>query len=156
MTNLWFESSRDEQPARVGAVLYDAHSAGVRAVLQMERTFPGDSRQEAAEMVGFFGAHVSGLGNLLVGEGVRLPTALHQWATAPDVPMAQLGGWRPTLLSIDGRALLALARDFGSGQGCTAYATVVDDEYLTVLAPASDAPVELASRSDLDTQPVEH
>ena len=153
-TTLWFKNCDDEQPARFGRMLYVANPAGVRAVLQMERTFPGDLHQEAAEMLGFFGGNVSGLGNLLAGEGVQLPPALHRWATAPDVPSAELGGWRPTLLSVDGLAVLALAREFGSGPGCTAYATVANDDYLTVLTPASDAPVELVRRSDLDGRSV--
>jgi hypothetical protein len=73
-----------------------------------ERTFQDHLAQESAGLLGLYGAAVHGLGHLLLGDDVRPPAELERRATAPEVPLADLGGRVPVLLSVDGEAHLSL------------------------------------------------
>jgi len=142
MTDLWFDRDLDRIAHR-GALVYTARPGRVWAVLVTERTFPDDLGQESAELLGTYGAAAHGIGHLLLGDGVTLPRDLERWATAPDIPSAELGGWHPVLLSVDDHACLAVARDFGDHR---VHATTLADGHLTVLAPRTTSPVRLRHR----------
>lgn len=150
MTDLWFDDDQG-RISRRGGMLYVARPDGVMAVLVTDRTFASDLAQESAELLGLYGAAAHGIGHLLLGDEIRLPRDLEQWATTPNVPAAQLGGWYPVLISIDGKACLALARSFESH--CV-YATTLGDSHLTVLAP-TDCPVILRASYSLNAPPRE-
>lgn len=148
MSDLWFDDDQD-RISRRGGMLYVSRPDGVWAVLATDRTFPDDLAQESAELLGLYGAAVHGIGHLLLGDEICLPRDLEQWAMTPNLPMAQLGGWNPVLISVDGDACLALARDFGSHR---VYTTTLGDSHLTVLAPA-DSTVILHSSDSLTAPP---
>lgn len=141
MTDIWFDRDLG-RISRRGALLYVARPEGIWAALTTGRTFEGDLAQESAELLGLYGAAVHGIGHLLLSDDVRLPPDLEQWAIAPRIPMAELGGWVPALLSLDGQAYLSLARGFGDHR---AYAATLADGHLAVVAPAAETPLMLVS-----------
>ena len=111
---------------------------------------PEDLAQQARELLGDYGSLAGGTGHLLLGDGVALPPSLEKWASARDRPAAELGGWEPTLVTIDDGAHLALRRDFDD---LRAFATTFGDEHLIVLTPVSEEVVRLVHRDDLDAPP---
>jgi hypothetical protein len=113
--------------------------------MPMIRTYPDDLAEEASELLADYGALAHGLGYMLVVDGVTLPSAYHHWATVPDIPAAELGGWEMTLIAIDGAAHLAMGRHFDDHRF---YATTYADCHLAIVAPTSAAPIELVTVSD--------
>jgi hypothetical protein len=149
MTELWFD--REFGPlSRRGAMLYASRPDGIWAVLRTERTHPADLDQESDELLGLYGASVHGVGHLLRGDDVRLPSNLEQWSTAPSVPMAQLGSWAPCLISIDEYSHLALTRDF---DGLRVFATTWTDQHLTIVVPSTESTAVLLHHQHLDAPP---
>jgi hypothetical protein len=61
-------------------------------------------------------------------------------STVPDVPMADLGGWTPALISIYHEAQLALNRDFDP---LRAAATTWLGRHVVCIAPSSKEPLRL-------------
>jgi hypothetical protein len=145
MTDLWFEQEL-ENISRRGALLFAVRPGGVWAVLTQELVSADDLALESGELLGLYGAAVHGVGHLLLGAGVALPTELEHWATAPDVPMAALGSWIPRVISIDGSAQLALGRDFDS---LRAVATTGAGRHVLCIAPSAQTVVKLVT-GDLD------
>jgi hypothetical protein len=111
---------------------------------------PEDLAQQGREALGHYGALAGGTAHLLIRDGIALPSSLHDWGSAQDRPAAELGGWEPTLITIDGAAHLALRRDFDDVR---AFATTFVAEHLLVLAPASEEVIRLVFRNDLDAPP---
>lgn len=108
---------------------------------------PENLAQQGREALGQYGASAGDAAYVLIRDNVVLPPSLQEWGFARDRPAADLGGWEPTLITIDGDAHLALRRDFDEVR---AFATTFVDEHLLVLAPASEEVVRLVSRDDLD------
>ncbi|MCW2568156.1 MAG: hypothetical protein JWN54_2253 [Mycobacterium sp.] len=149
MTELWFDREFGRLSRR-GAMLYASGPDGIWAVLRADRTYPADLDQESAELLGLYGASVHGVGHLLLGDDVRLPSSLEQWSTAPGLPMAQLGSWVPRLISIDEHSHLALTRDF---DGLRIFATTWTDQHLTVVVPSTESTAVLRQQGNLDAPP---
>jgi hypothetical protein len=149
MTELWFDREFGRLSRR-GAMLYASGPDGIWAVLRADRTYPADLDQESAELLGLYGASVHGIGHLLLGDDVRLPSSLEQWSTAPGLPMAQLGSWVPRLISIDEHSHLALTRDF---DGLRIFATTWTDQHLTVVVPSTESTAILRQQGNLDAPP---
>lgn len=135
MTELWFD--RDTGPSRRrGTLRYAVRADGVWALRTDRLTHPSDVAEESAELLGLYGAAAHGIAHLLLGDGVGLPAELERWAVAPDRPAAALGGWKPVLITIDGRASLGLTREFGDQR---VFVTTLSGQHLTGLAPRSAA-----------------
>lgn len=153
MTDLWFDRNLGRL-ARRGGMLYVSRHAELWAVHRQGLAFPGvpdDSAQQARELLGDYGGLAGCTGHLLLGAGVALPPSLEQWGGAPDRPAAELGGWEPTLLTIDNMAYLALRRNFDDVR---ALATTFGGEHLSVLTPAAEDVVRLVHRDHLDAPPL--
>ncbi len=150
MTDLWFDRELGDVSRR-GTMLFASSPGEVWAVLIQDLVFADDVGQESDQLLGHYGADVHGMGHLLRGDGVPLPPSLEKWATVPDVPMAQLGGWVPGLITIGGAAQLALTRNFDEVR---VHATTWAGQHLMVLCPA-ELPIAaaLVHRSDLNAPP---
>lgn len=131
-------------------MLYAARSGAAWAVLLMELVYPDDLEQESDQLLGHYGASAHGVGHLLLGVDVQLSPSLEQWASAQHVPAAQLGSWVPCLVSIDGAAQLALARDFDD---LRVFATTWAGQHVTILTPSTEDIVTLVRRDDLNAPP---
>jgi hypothetical protein len=151
MSELWFEHQPEDLSRRGENLLFAVRPGEVLAVLTEEPLYPNDLALENRELLGAFGAAVHGIGHLLIGAGVPLPPNLTHWSTVPDVPMADLGGWTPTLISIDDKIQLALNRDFDPLQ---AVATTWLGRHVVCIAPSSEKPVRLV-RGDFDARDVD-
>lgn len=131
-------------------MLFASPPGEVWAVLTQDLAFGDDVGQESHELLGLYGAAVHGAGHVLLGERVLLPPGLERWATVPDVPMAQLGGWAAGLVTIGGAAQLALSRDFDQVR---VHATTWGGQHLTVLCPSYVVEAALVHRGDLNAPP---
>lgn len=127
-------------------MIYASGLDGVWAVAVTERTFRDDLVEESRELMGLYGALVHGIGHLLLSDGVSLPPKLAEWSTAPSVPLAQLGLWEPSLVSIDGASQLALTRDFDNAR---VFMTTHVDQHVIALSPSSELTAVLSHRDDL-------
>lgn len=152
VTDLWFDRDLDDISRR-GGMLYASYPGAVWAVLLSELVYPDDVEQESDQILGHFGAFAHGVGHLLLGDGVQLSASLEQWATVPNVPMAQLGSWVPCLVSIDGSAQLALHRDF---DGLRVFASTWSARHLTIVTPSREVTATLVHRDDLAVPPPGH
>jgi hypothetical protein len=149
VTDLWFDRDLGRLDRR-GGMLYAARPGELWAVYREELAVPGvpqDPAQQARELLGEYGSMLHGAGHLLVGDGVALPPSLEAWAIAQDRPAAELGGWEPSLVTVDGEAHLALRRDFGD---LRFFATTFGGGHLIALTPGSQAVASLLRRDDLD------
>lgn len=142
MSELWFPQALGGVSRR-GTMLYASGPDGVWVVHEQELVHPSDPAQEAAELLGQYGALVHGVGDLLLTAGVPLPGPLAEWATAPDVPMAQLGGWAPGLVLADGVSHLAHVRAFDD---TCAFASTWGGRHILVLTPSSESVPVLVTR----------
>jgi hypothetical protein len=146
---LWFDRNFGRLTRR-GGLLYAALPGELWAVHRQElytEGVPEDLAQQGRETLGHYGALASGTAHLLIGDEITLPPSLHEWGFAPDRPAAELGGWEPTLITIDGGAHLALRRDLDE---LRVFATTFGAEHLLALTPASEEVVRLVFRDDLD------
>ena len=152
VTDLWFDRDLGRLGRR-GGMLYVSRPGELWALHRRILAIPGvpdDLAQQARELLGDYGAFVGGAGFLLLFDDVTLPPELEKWSSHRDRPAAELGGWEPTLITIDDREVLALRRDFDEVR---AFATTFGGEHLSVLAPASEGVVRLVHRDDLDAPP---
>lgn len=135
MTELWFDPDAGATRQR-GALRYAIRADGVWALRTDPLTHPADVAEESAELLGLYGAAAHGIGHLLLGDGVGLPAELQRWASAPDRPAAELGGWQPALITVDERASLALTREFGDQR---LFVSTLGGRHVTGLAPRAAA-----------------
>lgn len=142
MSDTWFARDFGTSVARWGTMLFTASPSEVWATIWQDLTYPDDLALESDQLLGHYGALVGGTGHQLLNEGVHLPRELEQWATARDRPAAELGGWEPGLMLLDGATRLSLGRRFG---GVRAFATTLPDRNLIVFAPSSVAVPELVT-----------
>lgn len=152
MSDPWFARDFAVRISRRGTMLFTSSPGEVWATIWQDLTYPDDIPLESDQLLGHYGALVHGAGHLLLGDGVQLPPELHEWAFAPDRPAAELGGWEPQLLLVDGATQLALTREFG---GLRAFASTSSGRHLLVLAPSSVAVPELV-HGPVDAPPFGH
>lgn len=142
MSDLWFARDFGVRISRRGTMLFTSSPGEVWATIGEDLTFPDDPALESDQLLGHYGAFVGGAGYQLLGDGVQLPRELEQWSTERDRPAAELGGWQPGLMLIDGSTRLSLTREFGS---LRAFASTFSGRHLLVLAPSSVAVPELVT-----------
>ena len=149
MVDLWFDG--DHGPLfRRGESLYARRPDEPRGVLRQEVStagVPDDLVEQGEELLGRYGVLVGGAADQLDSAGVSLPAELQRWGTAQDRPAAELGGWEPTLIAVDGVAHLALRRPFDE---VCAYAITFRHEHIIVIAPTAEDAIRLVHRTDLD------
>jgi len=131
MSELWFDRDTGVHRQR-GALRYAVRADGVWAVRTGQFIYPADSAEESAQLLSIYGGAAHGLAHQLLQAGVGLPAELERWATVPDRPAAALGGWEPTLITIDDQASLGLTREFG---GEYVFASTLAGRHISGLAP---------------------
>jgi hypothetical protein len=148
MTDLWFDRELSDI-SRGGGVLY-ASRPGQLWAIHLTQLVHSDTQQESTELLGLYGSAAEGIGYSLLKHGQSLPPSLEEWATARSVPAADLGGWQPTLVTIDGQAHLALTRTF---ETVNVFATTWNDQHVTALTPATETVAHLIHTDLPDVQP---
>jgi hypothetical protein len=152
MTDLWFARDFGARISRRETMLFTSSPGEVWAAIWQDLTFPDDLALESDQLLGHYGALVHGAGHALLVDGVQLPPELHEWAFAPDRPAAELGGWEPQLLLVDGATRLSLRREFG---GVRAFASTLPGRNVVVFAPSSVAVPKLVT-GPVDAPPFGH
>lgn len=152
MGDLWFARDLGVRLSRRGAMLFTSSPGEVWATMGQDVIYGDDPALESDQLLAHYGALVHGIGHLLLGADVQLPPELQEWAFAPDRPAAELGGWEPQLLLVDGTTRLSLRREFG---GLRAFASTSSGRHLLVLAPSSVAVPELVT-GPVDAPPSGH
>jgi hypothetical protein len=142
MSDLWFARDFGVPLSRRGSMLFTSSPGEVWATIWQDLTYPDDIPLESDQLLGHYGALVHGAGQQLLGDGVQLPPELEHWATLPDRPASELGGWEPCLMLIDGATRLCLRRDFS---GVRAFATTFPSRNLLVFVPSTVAVPELVT-----------
>lgn len=142
MSDLWFTRELSDISRR-GTMLFASCPGEVWAVLTEDLVYADDHALESDQLLGSYGALASGVGHLLLGAGVQLPSELKQWATARDRPAADLGGWAPGLVLVDALPRLALSRDF---DGLRVFATTLSGQHLGVVVPPAETIPALVMR----------
>ena len=141
--DIWF----DEDPVasalfRWGTILADPDEGGPRAVWSVER-YLGDDRSD--ELLGLYGSSVRTVAELFLEHRVPMSADLVDWA-AGEVAAGRLDDWRPRLIVIDDRPLLALAREFASA---SVVATLAHGRHVFAWVPTSGTEVRLRVRAGI-------
>jgi hypothetical protein len=157
VTDLWFEQVLDT-PQRYGETLFAPRHGAVWAVMRSSESASSSLEERGHHVLAGYAGLAAGIGSILHVADIPLSPSLEQWANHTGAG-AELGGWEPTLISIEGVAQLAMSRQFDDlrvfATTVSMHDRVVDGfpseirEDLTILTPASETVGRLVHRDDI-------